>query len=663
MKLRVKDLVTPPAYILPGLAAPSEAQVERLFCDTQLRATLRRILDHLTPGSISKAPVTLLAGEPHSGKSRLLRVVRALLRDPVGPAARKIFPDATGPSTPSPIWLVADLTDCAVNGAEPERLLKQLVLEAARAYGLTLPEMETRGLVHLLRSLPDEVAVAVVIDDLDAALRSQDDAARHLLDFILELAEPCEHSTLSLLLAVSLDAVEADDSEGDELQARFRRLLRISELVITDRASLLNLALERLCSKSTRQQREIAWVLRALKQRLPLLECSEPEFVRSYPLHPPALHLAQALWRALPEFNLSQFLLDSVRAVYERPAISLFAVDDLFDRLEPTLRHAPQWQSLFEAHDQVMRRAVQRFNPEWRLWGRMLTRALLLYTAAEIPVTSRELAESCLIYDVTADGKVENGHGEAELDDAASPSSDLDPPSSNSQAEGYHWLALLLDQMQRLASEYIQNDGAPEPRYTLAQQRYRSIGEKLLAESKAIGDAAPQLFRLLCRCGGVYFEDWPLAFHTQDEPSKGELDWWVEESPGLIRLIGTAATSAPLRVLMLSWAIRGKAAQARASDFVWRLADPSPGELRALKSFAVLSEWQRTRHVNTESPHFAQLLEDAQAQAAQIFARLLMLDGHLSQNARPVLLDCEPPLSLRALLLRQGEASSAGAAG
>ncbi len=613
MKLRVKDLVTPPAYILPGLAAPCEAQVERLFCDTQLRATLRRILDHLTPGSISKAPVTLLAGEGHSGKSRLLRVVRALLRDPAGPSARKIFPDATGPITPSPIWLVADLTDCAVNGAEPERLLKQLVLEAARAYGLTLPEMETHGLVQLLRSLPDEVAVAVVIDDLGAALRRQDDAARHLLDFILELAEPCEHSTLSLLIAVGLDAVEADDSEGDELQARFRRLLRISELVITDRASLLNLALERLCSKSTRQQREIAWVLRALKQRLPLLECSEPEFVRSYPLHPPALRLAQELWRALPEFNLSQFLLDSVRAVYERPAISLFAVDDLFDRLESPLRHDPQWQSLFEAHDQVMRRAVQHFNPEWRLWGRMLTRALLLYTAADIPVTSRELAESCLIYDVTADGKAENRPAKPELDVAFT-------QSSSSQAEGYHWLALLLDQMQRLASEYIQSDGAPEPRYTLAQQRYRSIGEKLLAESKAIGDAAPQLFRLLCQCGGVYFEDWPVTSHTQDDPSKGELDWWVEESPGLIRLIGTTATSAPLRVMILSWAIRGKAAQARTSDFVWRLAEPSPGELRLLKSFAVLTEWQRTRHVNTESPQFAQLFQDAHAQAEQIFS-------------------------------------------
>jgi len=656
MKLRVKDLVTPPAYLLPGLTTSSEAPAERLFCDTQLRATLRRILDHLTPGSISQAPVTLLAGEAHSGKSRLLRVVRALLRDPMGPAARKIFPDTTAPIAPSLIWLVADLTDCAVNGAEPESLLKQLVLESAQAYGLNLPEMETRGLVPVLRSLPNDVAVTVVIDDLDMVLSRQDRAARHLLDFILELAQPSESSTLSVLLATSLEAVEADGEEGDEMQSRFRRLLRISELVLTDRASLLNLALERLCSKSTRQQREIAWVLRALKQRLPLLQCNEQEFVRSYPLHPPALRLAQKLWRALPEFNLSQFLMDGVRAVYERPAISLFAVDDLFERLEAPLRHDLQWQHLFEAHDQIVRRVLPHFNPEWRLWGRMLTRALLLYTIADIPVTSRELAESCLIYDVTAGGKTENGHGQGEPETATS-------QSAISNTEGYHWLALLLDQMQRLASEYIHSDGAPEPRYLLAQQRYRSIGEKLLAESKAIGDAAPQLFRLLCQCGGVYFEDWPLTSPNEEEPTQAELDWWVEEAPGLIRLIGTAAGGASLRVLMMSWAIRGKATQVRSSDFVWRLAEPSPGELRALKSFAVLSEWQQTRHVNAESPQFARLLQDARAQVAQIFARLLLLDGHLSQNARPVLLDCEPPLSLRALLLRQGEAASAGAVG
>jgi len=144
---------------------------------------------------------------------------------------------------------------------------------------------------------------------------------------------------------------------------------------------------------------------------------------------------------------------------------------------------------------------------------------------------------------------------------------------------------------------------------------------------------------------------------------RAQLDSWVEEAPGLIRLIGTAAGGASLRVLMMSWAIRGKATQVGSSDFIWRLAEPSPGELRALKSFAVLSDWRQTRHVNAESPQFARLLQDARAQVEQIFARLLLLDGHLSQNARPVLVDCEPPLSLRALLLRQAEAASAGAIG
>jgi hypothetical protein len=650
MKLRVKDLITPPAYILPSLSAVAhEAPVERFFCDAQLRATLRRVLDHLMPGSISKAPATLLAGEARSGKSRLLRVTRGLLRDPGGPAARKIFPDAPAPTAPAPVWLVADLTDCVMKGAEPESLLRQLVMESAQAYGLSLPEMAVGGIVPLLRSLPDGVAAAVIIDDLDTALGRKDDAAQRLLDFILELAQPCENSTLSLLLAVSLEAVE-DEGEGDELQARFRQLLRVSEIVLTDCASLVNLALERLLSKSARQEREIAWLLRALKRRLPLLACHELEFIRSYPLHPLALRLAQQLWSALPEFNLSQFILDGARAVYERPAISVFTVDDLFDRLEGILRRDARWQSLFDAHDQVMRRAVERFNPEWRLWARMLTRALLLYTAAEVPVTSRELAESCLIYDMSDDHRAENGQRTLDQDATIS-----QPAVSSS--ETYHSLALLLDQMQRLAPEYIESDNGVEPRYRLAQHHYRSIGEKLLAESKAISDAAPQLFRLLCRCGGAYFEDWPVVSMTEKSPSD---EWRVEEAPGLMRLIGNSSAR-PLRVLIWSWTMRGRAPQVRGSDFVWRAAEPSPSELRALKSFAVLSEWQQSRHPNVASPQFTQLFADACAQAKQIFARLLLLDGHLSQQARPVFLDCEPPLDLRALLLRQSEVSSASA--
>ena len=657
MKLRVKDLITPPCYVLPLLTTePREAPFDRLFCDTQWRATLRRMLDYLTPGSLSKAPVTLLAGEAHSGKSRLLRVARAVLRDPAGPVARKIFPDTLPLTAPSRTWLVVDLTDCVVKGTDPESLLRQSVMEAAQVQGVALPEAEEGGLASVLRALPKNMAVAVMIDDLDQVLSRQDEFTQRLLDFILELAQPSENSTLSLLLAVRLEAVEAEGDEGHQVQAKFRRLLRISELVLTDRASLVNLALERLLAKGSRQQREIAWLLRALKQQLPLLECNEQEFIRCYPLHPPALRLAQQLWLTLPESNLARFLLDSTRTVYERPAISLFAVDDLFELLQTPLRRDPRWQSLFEAHDQVLR-AVQPFNSEWRLWARIVTRALVLYTAADLPVTSRELAESCLIYGVNAAHGAEKNHHETALDTAVSSSSTSTPDSSSSNSENYHWIELLLDQMRRLAPEYILSDGATEPRYTLARLHYRSIGEKLLAESKAIGDAAPQLFRLLCQCGGAYFEDWPLALTGRSDVS---FEWRVEEMTNALRFVGTAA-DAPLRVLIGSWTLRGKVPQAQALDFVWRLAEPSSNELRVLKSLAVLHAWQEAGHANVDSPPFACLLADVREQAEQIFARLLLLDGHLSQNARPVPVDCEPPLSLHALLRRQPETSSVAA--
>jgi hypothetical protein len=85
--------------------------------------------------------------------------------------------------------------------------------------------------------------------------------------------------------------------------------------------------------------------------------------------------------------------------------------------------------------------------------------------------------------------------------------------------------------------------------------------------------------------------------------------------------------------------------------------------LRALKSLAVLTEWERLRHANVESPQFGRLMADARAQAEQLFARLMLLDGHLSRNARQVLMDCEPPLSLLALLRRQNESLNAGVNG
>jgi hypothetical protein len=637
MKLRVKDLITPPTYALPALISNArEAQAERLLCDGQWRATLRRLLDSLTPGAASKSPATLVVGEAQSGKSRLLRLARAILRDPAGPAARKIFPETAESGPPSLLWLVIDLTGCAAQGEDPESLLRQAVAEAAREYGLTMPDLAKCDLLALLRALPDGVAAMVMIDDLDLALSRQPAAAPRLGAFITELARPVEPSTLSVLLAARLDAVESEAEE--EAQARLRQLLKTSEVILTDCASLVNMALEQLLAKTPRQKREAAWLLHYLRQRLARLDCGEYEFIRCYPLHPPALRIAQRLWRYLPDFPLTQFLLDCARLAYHRPAISLFTLNDLFDLLEAPLRRVPQWQSLFEAYDQVERRIIPRFNPEWRLWARLLARALALHTAAELPATSRELAAGCLIYDLTT------------------------PGAADDQADDDQLIALLLDQMRRLAPEQIHSHGAPEPCYRLAQRHYRSIGEKLLAESKALDDAAPQLFHLLCTCGGTFFQDWPLrraeSFSDKDTPgapgeARAEPLWLVEETPGLIRLSAPVPGGEPVRLILVSWATRGKVTQLRPADFVWRLAEPAAHEAKALKALAVLSEWQRAEYPEAQSPQFARLLADHRAQAERIFARLLILDGHLHQNARPVLIDREPPLALLSLLQRQ----------
>jgi hypothetical protein len=403
-------------------------------------------------------------------------------------------------------------------------------------------------------------------------------------------------------------------------------LRRISEVVLTDRLTLVNAVIGRLIPKTELQQREIAWLLSYLKLRLPRLEIEEHDFLRCYPLSPPTLELAGQLWRHLPQFSLSSFLLDCVRMVYRRPAISIFALDDLFSLIEARLRRVPQWRSLFAAYDQVMRRAVQRLNPEWRLWGRMLARALALHTVAEAPATSRQLAEGCLIYDPEA------------------------------RADSYELIAMLLDQMQRLAPEHIQSDGRAEPRYHLAPPSFQSLSERLLAESRAMSDASPQLFNLLCRCGQTFFLDWPLAPAAgvaPDSPAMLERNWRAEQAPGLLRLFSDGRRGEPLRVVILCWTLSGKLAQVRPTDLVWRIAAPTPAELQALKSLAVLLEWQQTKHPDSYSPQFAELLADMRARANQAFMRLFMLDGHLSQNARPVLIDCEPPLSLLSLLQRQ----------
>jgi hypothetical protein len=274
-----------------------------------------------------------------------------------------------------------------------------------------------------------------------------------------------------------------------------------------------------------------------------------------------------------------------------------------------------------------MRRAVERLTDEWQPWGQKLARALALHTAAGLPATGRELAEGCLIYGLAT------------------------------ESESYDLAAQLLDQMRRLAPDHIYSDDAPEPRSRLAQRPYQSIEERLRAEGQALGDAAPQLFSLLCGCGGTYFEDWPLkllAASASDPGEGGGEEWRVDESPGVLCLTGGSDAEFPLRLIILSWARWGRPTRLHPTDFIWRLAPPTASEVEALKSFAVLREWQQRGRPDSRSPQFAQLLADYRARVDRVFMRLLILDGHLSQNARPIFIDCEPPLSLADLLLPRG---------
>ncbi len=617
MKLRVKDLICPPAYAQLGGGDLSRApQSERLFWDESLRATLGRLLNHLLPGRSSA--VTVLLGEARSGKTQLLRLLRALLRDPAGPLRHKLLPSSSEPEISSRVWLAVDLTNS--QATEPDIWLKRQVIEAASAQGVILPEAEPADLLQLWRSLPHHVSVLITIDNFETVLKSQTEAAARIYELITALASS-ESQSPAVLLAMRLEELEA--ISGDEARSRLQRLMKLAEIVQVDCASLLNAALTCLAGKRLRQQREAAWILHYLKQRLPHLSCEEHEFINCYPLHPPVLRLAQQLWRYLPQFQLTQFVLDCLRQVHQRPAVSIFALGDLFGLLEHQLRQVRELQDLFAAYDQVMSQAVERLHQEWRLWGRLLAQALFLHTAINAPATSQELADGCLLYS---------------LDEASA---------------SYPVIAELLDQMHRLAPDCIRHDGAAEPRYVLSRPSELSIEERLLTESDTIGDAAPALFDLLVACGAGYFQDWPRQFNDEAErhshPDDGSL-WRVERKPEGILLV---SSSAALRLLMRHWAAADKTVRGEATGFEWVPARPTPNELQVLKSYAVLKKWQRAGAPQTQSPQFAPLLADYRRQAERLFVRLFILEGRLSRNAppiEPILIEQEPPLSLSELL-------------
>ena len=126
----------------------------------------------------------------------------------------------------------------------------------------------------------------------------------------------------------------------------------------------------------------------------------EPAAVHvSIPLHPVILEIAPFVRLYAPELALLGFAADAGTKILGRPASSLVALDEVFDRTENPLRKIEILNDTFAIYDKINAEVISQIPVMQRLQAKLVLKALLLLSLESEGATAGEISAAILIYD------------------------------------------------------------------------------------------------------------------------------------------------------------------------------------------------------------------------------------------------------------------------
>ncbi len=136
-----------------------------------------------------------------------------------------------------------------------------------------------------------------------------------------------------------------------------------------------------------------------LRSVIPGFNWSEPRFAMVYPMHPVVLDITSAVRLYSPTFAFLPFSAATFGKVANRPAHSLVALDEVFDRVEYDLRKSEPLKEAFTAYDKTLNEAISVIPVMQRLQAKLALKCLFILSLDGRGSTARELGAASLIYD------------------------------------------------------------------------------------------------------------------------------------------------------------------------------------------------------------------------------------------------------------------------
>ncbi len=268
-------------------------------------------------------------------------------------------------------------------------LIDELTTAVAAAFpDAARPENSLESLFAVIAQTTGDMPAVILIDTaFERGVRvSRDDGA--ILGKIADLAKE-----QNIFVAVALD----DDIAGaDGVNADIARAYEIDYL---DQEHLYTVVNRHVFPKHPAKQTVLHDVYQYFRSVLPNFRWSEQKFTSLYPLHPSILDVAPFVRLHVHDFALLSFAAEAGEKILGRPAMSLIALDEVFDKVETGLRAIKDLNEPFAAYDHLNAEVVSKIPVMQRLQAKLILKALMLLSLDGRGASAAEIAQSMLIFD------------------------------------------------------------------------------------------------------------------------------------------------------------------------------------------------------------------------------------------------------------------------
>lgn len=384
---KTKDLVEIRPYkrLNSYLIDPAQTLSSYYFTDATADM-MAKWLDSVADVAPENGAAKALAGYRGVGKSHFLATLGSIVSQPE---------------------LRTRVTDSHVaTGAQRLKRRRHLVAHVQRGTAPTLFE-ELKGALAALLEAP----VETLSDDpaellAEAAQRAGDSPLVLVIDtaqdrhgqvkrddgqFLGNLAAIAKN--LNVFVGVALD----DDIAGaDGVNAAIAQNFAIDYL---DQEHLYRIVDIHLFPKKRQTQAKLHEVYTALREVMPGFRWSEQRFLSLFPLHPAIIEVTPFVRYYAPDFSLLSFAAEAGAKIGSRPAGSLIALDEVFDRAEADLRRAGDLAAAFKTYDEVSSKVISQVPIMQRLQAKMVLKGLLLLSLDGEGTTIGDIASAILYYD------------------------------------------------------------------------------------------------------------------------------------------------------------------------------------------------------------------------------------------------------------------------